>query len=61
MEAIVKNNKNLSWDGWSVVEVKPSKSAMFKTNGAFINGAWYIKNVYSYGDNGWEIPNKYVR
>lgn len=60
MEAIVKNNSNLSWNGWDVVEVKPSNSAMFKINGAFINGKWVIKNTYSYGKNGWEIPKKYV-
>lgn len=60
MEQIVKNNNGLSWDGWDVVEVKPSNSAIFKTNGAFINGKWHIKNVYKYGSNGWEIPGKYV-
>lgn len=61
MEEIVSKNNNLSWDGWNVVEVKPSTSAMFKTDGAFINGKWYTKKVYSYGDKGWAIPNKYVR
>lgn len=61
MEEIVNNNSNLSWEGWDVIEVKPSPSAMFKTNGAFINGKWHTKNVYTYGIKGWEIPSKYVR
>ena len=33
MEIIVAKNDNLSWDGWNVVELTPSKDAMFKTNG----------------------------
>lgn len=61
MEKIVNDNKDLSWDGWDVIEVKPSPSAMFKTNGAFINGKWHIRNVFKYGSKGWEIPGKYVR
>jgi hypothetical protein len=61
MEKIVTENNELSWDGWKVVELKPSKTAMFKVNGAFVNGQWYIRNMYEYGTNGWEIPKKYVR
>jgi hypothetical protein len=60
METIVKNNNELSWDGWNVVELKPSASAMFKTNGAFVNGKWYTKKVYSCGQQGWNIPSRYV-
>lgn len=60
METIVEKSNNLSWEGWDVIETKLSNSAMFKTNGAFINGKWHTKNVYKYGKNGWEIPGKYV-
>ncbi len=60
MEKIVAKNATLSWDGWNVVELIPSSSAMFKVNGAFSKGSWYIKNIYSCGQNGWKIPNKYV-
>ena len=61
MEAIVKNNKSLSWDGWNVVELIKSKSGMFKPEGAYVNGSWYIKNTFSANRDGWRIPNKYAR
>lgn len=60
MEKIVASNKELSWDGWNVIELKPSHSAMFKPSGAFVNGKWHTKNIYSYGDKGWNIPKRYV-
>lgn len=61
MEEIVLKNKTLSWEGWNVIELLPSKSAMFKTNGVFFQGSWYIKNSYVPGKHGWKIPNKYTR
>lgn len=61
MEKIVKSNSSLSWDGWDVVELKKSPTAMFKQNGVFKTGSWYIKNVYTPSRDGWRIPNKYVR
>jgi hypothetical protein len=61
MEEIVNNNKTLSWDGWNVVELTKSKSAVFKTDGAYVDGSWYIKNIFSPNRDGWRIPNKYVR
>lgn len=60
MEEIVSQNKNLSWDGWNVVELKQSNTAMFKKDGAFIDGKWYIKKVYQCDENGWRIPSRYV-
>ena len=61
METIVKNNKSLSWDGWNVVELIKSTTGMFRPEGAFVNGSWYIKNIFSANRDGWSIPNKYVR
>lgn len=60
MEKIVKKYPNLSWDGWNVVEVNRNPAAMFKVDGAFVNGKWHIKKVYSYENEGWKIPNKYT-
>jgi hypothetical protein len=60
MEEIVSRNSNLSWDGWNVVELKQSNTAMFKKDGAFINGKWYIKKIYRCDENGWRIPSRYV-
>jgi hypothetical protein len=61
MEEIVSNNRSLSWDGWNVVELVKYPTAMFKTNGAYVNGSWYIKKIFSINRDGWSIPNKYVR
>lgn len=61
MEKIVKKYPNLSWDGWNVIELTKNPTAMFKTDGAFVNGKWYNKKVYSYENEGWNIPGKYMR
>jgi hypothetical protein len=60
MEQIVDRNKSLSWNGWDVVELTKNPTAMFKTNGAVINGIWYIKNVFPISQDGWRIPNRYA-
>lgn len=61
MESIVSKSKSLSWDGWNVVELIKSASALTKTNGVYLNGSWFTKNVYSVDRDGWRIPAKYVR
>ena len=61
MESIVASNKVLSWDGWSVVEMYPSEKGRTATNGAYSNGKWYMKKVFTPTRTGWDIPNKYVR
>ena len=59
MEKIVSKNKSLSWDGWNVVELIRNPGAMFKPNGARINGVWYIKNIFVVDHDGWSLPSKY--
>lgn len=61
METIVSKNKSLSWDGWNVIELVKSNTAMFKSNGSFNNGSWYLKKVFSPTRDGWSIPDKYMR
>jgi hypothetical protein len=61
MEKIVAHNNSLSWDGWNVIELVKSKTAMFKSNGAFKDGSWYLKKVFSLNQDGWRIPDKYMR
>ena len=60
MESIVSANPRLRWDGWSVVHLSQSNTAMFKTNGAYVDGSWYIKTVYSPDQNGWKISQKHL-
>ena len=61
MEAIVANNKSLSWDGWTVLETKNDPTAWTKTSGAFINGSWKVQNRFAPTEQGWDIPGKFVR
>jgi hypothetical protein len=62
METIVKKNeKFLSWDGWSVVEMYPSDKGRTAVNGTYKNNKWYVKKLFIPSRLGWEIPNKYVR
>lgn len=61
MENIVKNNRSLSWNGWDVVELTKSPTAMFKRNGSYVNGKWYLKNTFTIERDGWRIPKKYMR
>ena len=60
MEDIVKNNDNLSWDGWTVLENKTNENGMLSKDGAFVNGMWIVQKRYEATANGWEIPNKLV-
>lgn len=59
MEAIVRKNRNLRWDGWNVIDLKRSDIARTSPQGIRINGEWYLHKVYTVNSNGWDIPNKY--
>lgn len=58
MESIVKSNKDLSWDGWDVISLKPTDSGLMLKDGVQINGKWFSKTTFRLTENGWEIPNK---
>lgn len=59
MEKIVKNNRDLMWSGWDVLELKKTNLGRTDVNGIRINNAWFIKKTYTPDRNGWDIPNKY--
>lgn len=61
METIVENNKSLSWDGWTVVESSPFKTAWMQPNAIFKNGKWFVTNRFEAGKDGWNIPSKLVK
>lgn len=56
MEDIVKNNKNLTWEGWDVVFLKKSDKAMFSPDGVYKEGSWYKKKIFPITKSGWSIP-----
>jgi len=61
MESIVDKNKNLFWDGWTVVSFFPSESARTSNKGSLINGKWSILSKYTPNRDGWNIPDKFLR
>lgn len=61
METIVENNSVLSWDGWTVLELKKSAVAWMKPNAKFIKHEWHIANRFDITENGWNVPAKLVK
>jgi hypothetical protein len=59
MEKIVAKNKELSWIGWDVRDLKRSESGRTAVNGVRVDGVWYLQRIYSVSRNGWDIPYKY--
>lgn len=58
MEKIVSSNKELSWDGWTVVKRYPSDKAKTSKQGVLVKGIWYIEQRFEPSAQGWEIPGK---
>ena len=56
-EAIVASNKQLSWDGWNIVRMKPNRAGWMQRNGAFKDGKWFEKTIYEPNRQGWTIPD----
>jgi len=61
MEKIVKKNRALRWDGWTVTNVFPSDRGSTSKSGIFVNGRWHIQHRFEPNENGWDIPQKFVR
>ena len=61
MENIVENNGSLSWDGWTVVESKVDPNGWSNVKGSFINDQWHMQNRFEPTEQGWNIPNKFMR
>lgn len=61
MEMLVKKNKSLTWDGWTVIHFYHSDKAGTSRFGARINGKWSIVRRFEVGEKGWEIPSKFLR
>ena len=61
MEQIVCSHKELEWEGWDVVRYTPSPSAATSVQGAFRNGKWYRRKVYTLTEKGWTIPDSLAK
>ena len=60
MENIVLQNKELSWDGWSVVHMYPSSKSRTSKYGIYHNGDWFMTKRFAPNRNGWDIPERFV-
>ena len=58
MESFVAKNKDLSWDGWTVVKRYQSEKGRTAKNGVLIKGVWYIEQRFELSENGWLIPDR---
>jgi hypothetical protein len=58
MEKIVSSNKELFWDGWTVVKRYPSDKAKTSKQGVLVKGVWHIEQRFEATIDGWEIPGK---
>lgn len=60
MEKIVKRNRSLRWDGWTVVNSYPSDKGRTSKFGAYVNGVWHLQKRFVPNKNGWDIPDRFV-
>jgi hypothetical protein len=60
MESIVAKNKNLYWDGWTVVSFYHSEKGRTSKDGALIKGKWAVTKRFVPDKGGWNIPDKVV-
>lgn len=57
---VVAKNKNLFWDGWTIVEFKNNPDAVTYKNGMFRNGKWGATKRFEPTRDGWKVPKRYV-
>lgn len=60
MESIVNANKDLRWDGWTVVNSYKSEKARTSKLGAFVSGEWHMQHRYEVSERGWDIPKRFM-
>jgi hypothetical protein len=61
MDSIVEKSKYLYWDGWTVISSYPSKKASTSKYGAFFNGEWHLQRRFEVNENGWDIPERFLK
>jgi len=60
MEEIVKANKNLYWDGWTVVKMYKSDKARTSKYGVYFKNKWRMSRRFEPNRNGWDIPERLI-
>jgi hypothetical protein len=60
-EKIVDKNYFLHWDGWDILALKKTPSGQYRADGMRVGSAWYTVKRITPNEQGWDVPNKYVR
>jgi hypothetical protein len=58
-EQIVSTYKELSWEGWNILETIPNPAGYSSKSGVFVNNKWNMRTRYIIKDGGWHVPSKY--
>jgi hypothetical protein len=61
MESIVDSDDSLIWDGWTVVNLKPVKDGLMSKDALRIDNSWYLQKRYEPSEQGWNLPDRFVR
>jgi hypothetical protein len=61
MESIVSKNKELRWDGWTVVSSYPSEKGRTSKFGILHKGRWHLQRRFELTADGWHIPKNLVK
>jgi hypothetical protein len=56
-----RKNKDLLWDGWTVISSYPSEKGRTSKFGARVNGKWHLQRRFELTRKGWDIPKNFVR
>lgn len=61
MEKIVRTNRFLFWDGWTVVENNFKLNGAVSPNGAYVKGKWIVQHRVEVTEDGWNVPKRFIR
>jgi len=60
-ESFVNRMSMAEWNGWQIEIFHRNPNGLYKTNGAFRNGAWHTVVTIEMNDDGkYFIPKKYL-
>lgn len=61
-ERLETKNKNMFWDGWTLVVVNERKDGYQDRNGIFFNGKWSVQHRIRLTKKGqFNVPRRYLR
>lgn len=55
MEAVVKGDSSLQWEGWDVIKYTYNPIAFFYADGRFHDGKWYRTVRVAPDRDGWDV------